>query len=176
MKHGEHIRLATPQDRKVLFDVWLRSVRTTHGFVSDADIEAFKPLVRDYLGSNETEFWVLCDDDGSIMGFMGMAGRRMESLFLAPEFHRQGRGRRLVERARTMRGELTVDVNEQNTGAVDFYAACGFVVEGRSELDATGRPYPLLHLRLAEAATSDDGPAGIIEGPSSSATSSNPPR
>jgi putative acetyltransferase len=176
MKHEEPIRPATPQDRSVLFDVWLRAVRSTHTFVADADIEAFKPLVRDYLASNETEFWVLCDDDGSIMGFMGIAGPRMESLFLAPEFHRRGGGRRLVAHARAMRGELTVDVNEQNTAAVDFYEACGFVVEDRSELDATGRPYPLLQMRLAESATSDAGPASIIEAPRSSVTSSDRPR
>jgi putative acetyltransferase len=142
------IRQATPKDRDVLFDIWLRSVEATHAFVSDGDIQAFKPLVRDYLASNETEFWVLCDDDGSIMGFMGMAGPRMESLFLAPEFHRRGGGRRLVEHARATRGELTVDVNEQNSAAVAFYQACGFAVESRSELDETGRPYPLLHMRL----------------------------
>ena len=82
----------------------------------------------------------------------------------------------LVEHARATRGELTVDVNEQNTGAVDFYAACGFVVEGRSELDGTGRPYPLLHMRLAGAAASGDGSASIIEAPGSSTTSSNRPR
>src|SRR5262245_19676543 len=55
------IRRAVPNDRDVLFDVWLRSAVATHTFVSDADIEAFKLLVRDYLGSNDTEFWVLCD-------------------------------------------------------------------------------------------------------------------
>lgn len=148
------IRRATPKDRDVLFDVWLRSVEATHAFVSDADIQAFKPLVRDYLASNETEFWVLCDADGAVAGFMGMAGPEVESLFLAPEFHGRGGGRRLVEHARTLHGELTVDVNEQNAAAVGFYQACGFVVEGRSELDGSGRPYPLLHMRRAARAGS----------------------
>src|SRR6185369_16444005 len=46
-----HIRRGTLEDRHVLFDVWLRSVEATHAFVSDTDIEAFKPLVRDYLAS-----------------------------------------------------------------------------------------------------------------------------
>jgi putative acetyltransferase len=46
-------------------------------------------------------------------------------------------------------------VNEQNTAAVAFYKACGFVVEGRSELDETGRPYPLLHMRLEAPARSE---------------------
>jgi putative acetyltransferase len=79
---------------------------------------------------------------------MGMAGPKVESLFLAPEFHGRGGGRLLVEHARATRGDITVDMNEQNTAAVGFYEACGFVIEGRSELDETGRPYPLLHMRL----------------------------
>lgn len=148
MRKGEQIRRAAPDDRDALFDVWLRSVRATHTFVSEADIQSFMPLVRDYLASNGTEFWTLCDANGTVMGFMGVAGPKMEALFLAPEFLRRGGGRRLVEHARALRGGLTVDVNEQNTAAVAFYQACGFRIEGRSELDETGRPYPLLHMRL----------------------------
>jgi putative acetyltransferase len=146
-----NIRRAMPTDGAVLFDVWLRSVRATHTFVSEADMESFIPLVRDYLTS-EAELWVLCSDSGVIMGFMGMSGSKIDSLFLAPEHQRKGGGRRLVRHARELRGELTVDVNEQNAAACRFYVACGLVVEGRSELDDTGRPYPLLHMRLAAPA------------------------
>lgn len=144
------IRHATPADREVLFEIWLRSIRVTHTFVAEEDIQSFMPLVREYLASSASEFWVLCAEDGAVMGFMGMAGHKMESLFLAPEFHRRGGGRRLVAHARDRCGELIVDVNEQNTAARRFYEACGFVVEGRSELDDTGRPYPLLHMRLKD--------------------------
>jgi putative acetyltransferase len=143
------IRRAIPTDREVLMDVWLRSVRATHTFVSEEDIQAMIPQVRDYLASSEHDFWVLCDDAGAITGFMGMSGSKMESLFLAPEFQRRGAGRRLVRHAQALYGELTVDVNEQNLAARGFYEACGFVVEGRSELDDQGRPYPLLRMRLA---------------------------
>jgi putative acetyltransferase len=45
-------------------------------------------------------------------------------------------------------------VNEQNPAACRFYQACGFVVIGRSEVDDAGRPYPLLHMRLADSALS----------------------
>lgn len=107
------------------------------------------PQVRDYLSSSETELWVLCSDSGAIVGFMGMSGSKMESLFIAQEFQRRGGGRRLVRHAQALRGEVTVDVNEQNPAARVFYEACGFVVEGRSELDEQGRPFPLLHMRLA---------------------------
>jgi GNAT superfamily N-acetyltransferase len=71
------------------------------------------------------------------------------SLQSAPEFHHQGYGRLLVRHAQELHGELTTDVSEQNLAARRFYEACGFVVEGRSEFDDAGRPFALLHLRLA---------------------------
>jgi putative acetyltransferase len=142
------IRRAIPADRDALVNIWLRSVRATHTFLSEKDIQSLLPPTRDYLTSDEPELWVLCSDSGTVMGFMGMSGSKMEALFLAPEFHRCGGGRRLVRHAQELRGELTVDVNEQNPAARRFYEACGFVVEGRSELDDAGRPFPLLHMRL----------------------------
>ncbi len=144
-----NIRPGGPADCHVLLDIWLRSVRATHHFLSEADIEFFVPLVRAWLASDEPELWLLEAKSGEVMGFMGLSGNKLEALFLAPEFQRRGGGRRLVQYARRLKGELTVDVNEQNPSACSFYESCGFVVEGRSELDATGRPFPLLHLRLA---------------------------
>lgn len=133
-----------------MFDVWLTATRATHAFVSDADMEAFIPLVREYLAGG-SEFWVLTAN-GAVAAFMGLAGSHMESLFVAPEYHGQGGGRLLVRHAHALHGELTVDVNEQNTQAAHFYESCGFAVEGRSAIDGTGRPYPLLHLRLTDPA------------------------
>jgi putative acetyltransferase len=144
-----NIRRATPADRGELVDIWMRSVRATHSFLSEADIQSLLPDVRDYLTSEEPELWVLCSDSDKVMGFMGLSGSTMESLFLAPEYLGTGGGRLLVRHAHAMHPELTTDVNEQNPAARGFYEACGFVVVGRSELDDAGRPFPLLHLRLA---------------------------
>jgi putative acetyltransferase len=142
------IRRAIPHDREALFDIWLRSVRATHLFLAEADIERFQSVVREYLAS-DAEFWALVADDEAPIGFMGLCGAKIDALFLAPEQSRRGGGRALVRHAEQLKGELTVDVNEQNVAACRFYEACGFVVEGRSELDGNGLPYPLLHLRLA---------------------------
>ena len=143
-----NIRQAIPADGDILFDRWLRSVKATHTFVAPEDIEAMAPHVRIYLCSASSDLWVVCDDAGTIMGFMGLSGNKMDALFLAPEFHGRGAGQLLVRHAQSLRGQLTVDVNEQNEGARRFYVACGFTVEGRSALDEQGRPYPLLHMRL----------------------------
>jgi len=143
-----NIRRAVPTDRDALVDIWLRSVRATHSFLTEDDIQSLFPLVREHLTSDELELWVLCNDSDGPLGFMGMSGSKMEALFLDPAIHRRGGGRRMVRHAQELQGELTVDVNEQNPAACRFYEACGFVVEGRSEVDSSGRPFPLLHLRM----------------------------
>jgi putative acetyltransferase len=139
------IRRARWVDRDALADVWLRSVRATHTFLTEEDIQELLPLVRD-VALVELEVWELCDEHGTVVGFMGLTDAKMEAIFLAPEVQRRGWGRRLVDHARRLKGSLTVDVNEQNEEAVAFYKACGFRVVGRSEVDSTGRPFPLLHM------------------------------
>ena len=44
-----------------------------------------------------------------------------------------------------------VDVNEQNEKALQFYLHLGFQVIGRDETDSMGKPFPILHLQLPEA-------------------------
>jgi len=140
-----NIRQALPADFGTLLDLWLRSVRATHAFLTEEDIQTLHPLVRDQV-LPALELWVLEDGTGAVQGWMGLAGSSLEALFLDPVHFGKGGGRRLVAHARALKGPLTVDVNEQNPGALRFYEACGFRVVGRSELDEQGRPFPLLHL------------------------------
>jgi len=70
-------------------------------------------------------------------------------LFIHPDYREQGIGRTLLSYAMNERGATTVDVNEQNDQALGFYMRMGFEVVARSELDSNGKPYPLLHMRLA---------------------------
>jgi putative acetyltransferase len=88
------------------------------------------------------------DSGGSLVGFVGVADGKMEALFVHPAWHGLGIGRRLAEYAMGQLGATEVDVNEQNEQAVGFYRKLGFEVLGRSELDGTGKPFPLLHLGL----------------------------
>jgi putative acetyltransferase len=144
------IRPARAADQAALLDVWERSVRATHTFLAEADIEFYRPLLREALATGELEVWVLASETDVPVGFLGLAGAKVEALFLAPEHRGRGRGagRQLVAHAQALRGgELLLDVNEQNGAARGFYETLGFVVEGRSPLDGTGRPYPLLHMR-----------------------------
>ena len=82
--------------------------------------------------------------DRNPVGFMGVSGINIDSLFVDPAVQGKGIGRFLTDRVGS---PATVDVNEQNELAVGFYGHLGFKVTGRSALDDQGRPYPLLHMR-----------------------------
>jgi putative acetyltransferase len=143
-----HIRRIQPDDRAPLLSLWERSVRATHHFLAEGDIELFRPLVAEFLAGEATELWVLRDDQDRPIGFLGLSAHAIEALFLDPDWRGRGCGRLLVEHAQARRGgTLAVDVNEQNVAARGFYEALGFIVTGRSPVDDTGRPYPVLHMR-----------------------------
>ncbi len=91
----------------------------------------------------ELEVWVLCSESGFPVGFMGMSGNKIEALFPGPGALSPRRRPSAGETCPGTEGGAHVDVNEQNPAARLFYEACGFVVEGRSELDSNGLPFPL---------------------------------
>ncbi|AMV38534.1 putative N-acetyltransferase YjaB [Planctomyces sp. SH-PL62] len=133
-----------------LVAIWEASVRATHDFLTEADIQVMKPLLlHEYLGA--VELAAVRDGEGTLLGFLGTSGRKIEMLFVAPEHRGQGVGRALVEHAVGRLGCVDVDVNEQNPQAVGFYLRMGFREAGRSPRDGQGNPFPLLHLTLAGA-------------------------
>ena len=158
-----HIRPAEADDHPALLAIWERSVRATHDFLAAADVAFYRSLVGEALAGGSLEVWVLATPEAPV-GWLGLAGRQIEALFLAPEARGRGGGRRLVAHAQALRGgALTLDVNEQNPAARGFYERLGFAVVGRSALDATGHPFPLLHMRRP-------APAEHAEPPLASAT------
>ncbi|WP_409340679.1 acetyltransferase [Paenibacillus sp. MBLB4367] len=136
------------EDHDTLAEIWLRAVRATHHFISEDDIAFYHRMVRDeYLTA--VEVWEVLDDRHKPIGFIGLDGTKVEMLFVDPDHHGKGAGRQLLDHAKGLKGNaLSVDVNEQNEGALAFYQKYGFVQASRSEHDSAGRPYPILHLRM----------------------------
>ena len=135
------IRRSCLADHHALLLLWERSVRATHDFLTEADIDFFRPLVGQYFDSS-TDIWVLTDKTDVPIGFLGLDGNSIAALFMEPAFLGKGGGRRLVSHAQNLRGGvLTVDVNEQNAAARGFYEALGFSVVVRSPLDENGRSF-----------------------------------
>ena len=135
-----------------LFMVWEAAVRATHAFVREQDLQVFIPLVKKGL-PRVAALACVRDERGQAAGFVGVEGGKVEMLFIHPEARGQGAGKRLLEYAVTALSATSLDVNEQNEQALGFYLHLGFEVVGRSALDGTGKPYPLLHMRLKRKST-----------------------
>ncbi|KYG82639.1 GNAT family N-acetyltransferase [Roseivirga echinicomitans] len=130
-----------------IVDVWEASVRATHHFLKEEDIAYFKPLIlNEYLKA--VDLRCVRDSDKNIVGFLGVAEQNIEMLFIHPNIRGKGIGKTLTEYAIKALHCIKVDVNEDNELAVRFYQNMGFKIIGRSELDGTGKPYPLLHMKL----------------------------
>ena len=142
------IEQAKTRDHSTLISLWEASVRATHHFLPEAEIDVLKPLILEhYFAAVDL---VCARDETGITGFCGVHDGNIEMLFIAPEARGCGVGRRLVAHAIDRQGAARVDVNEQNAQALGFYQRMGFVVTGRSPLDGQGKPYPLLHMVLAD--------------------------
>lgn len=129
-----------------LLVVWEASVRATHHFLEEADIDALRPLILEQY-FDAVELHCVRDGDGTIIGFSGTANNNLEMLFVSPAHRGQGVGTALCGHA-IRHGVTRVDVNEQNPQALGFYEHLGFEVVARSPQDQQGRPFPLLHLTL----------------------------
>ncbi len=133
------------KDYKTLAGIWERSVMATHNFLKEEDFNEIKAvLISEYFPN--VDLYAIADK-GAYAGFIGLSPDTIEMLFIDSICLNQGYGTALIEFAK-QRGATKVDVNEQNSSALNFYKAKGFRVLSRDETDDAGRPYPILHLSL----------------------------
>lgn len=128
-----------------LLDVWENSVKATHLFLSENEIEGIKKHVPQAF--NEIPHLIVVENENQVpVGFMGIAEHHLEMLFISPEERGKGLGRHLLQYG--IENYLINDlaVNEQNPLAIGFYEHMGFQVYKRTEHDEQGNPYPLLYM------------------------------
>ena len=129
-----------------LLDVWEKSVLATHDFLSPTDFQEIKEIVAT-IDFNSFDVYCLLDT-GKLIGFLGTANQKVEMLFLSPEQIGKGLGKKLLNFAIHELKSNKVDVNEQNTKAVEFYSKFGFKTFERTDKDEQGKNYPLLRMKL----------------------------
>lgn len=145
------MKIAEVKDRsqallKQLLAIWQNSVEATHLFLTPDEIQEIKTYVPQAL--TEVPILIIAESkDGNPVGFMGIAGQKLEMLFLSNKFRKKGIGRSLMQYGIKRYSINWLTVNEQNPGAKKFYECLGFHVYKRTEMDEEGNPYPLLYMR-----------------------------
>ena len=74
---------------------------------------------------------------------MSIEDRKIEMLFIPPEFREKGIGKEFIQYGMKTFSINEVTVNEQNPQAIGFYEHMGFAVYKRTDFDEQGRPYPI---------------------------------
>lgn len=130
-----------------LLEVWENSVKATHLFLSDNEIEKIKEYVPQAL--KEVAHLIVIENENDIpIAFMGIEGTKLEMLFIKNSERRKGLGRQLLNYGIKNYNINELIVNEQNPNAKEFYEHLCFKVYKRTELDEQGNPYPILYMRL----------------------------
>ena len=138
------IREVKKTDYPILVDIWESAVLGTHDFLKKEDFLYYREHLPTYF-----QYVTLYgyEQDGRLVGFIGVAENNIKMLFVHNDYRYRGVGKRLVMYAIEKLQVCKVDVNEQNIQAIGFYRLMGFSVITRSDLDAEGKAYPILHMR-----------------------------
>ena len=139
------IRKIKVTDYPRLIEIWESAVLSTHDFLKEEDCLYYKEQLPVYF-QYVTLFGF--EQEGLLIGFMGIAEGNLEMLFIDNNYRGTGIGKKLVTYAINHLQVTKVDVNEQNIQAVGFYKYIGFNVYKRSDLDGEGKEYPILHMQL----------------------------
>lgn len=128
-----------------LLEVWEKSVRATHLFLSDEEVRNIKNYVPQAL-NGIAHLLIAENEEGTPVAFMGVEDGSLEMLFITPQERGKGLGKQLICCGIENYGVERLAVNEQNPQAKGFYEHMGFKVYKRTETDEQGNPYPLLYM------------------------------
>ena len=144
----ENLEIIPYQDhyRAQILAIWEQSVRATHHFLNPSDFDEIKEFV-DSMDFNDLQIFCLVREN-HVLGFIGVLNRKIEMLFMDPKYFGRGLGQKLLRFAIRELGADTLDVNEQNPKALQFYQKSGFEIIERTDKDDQGRNYPLLRMKL----------------------------
>ena len=117
----------TPDLINQLLEVWEKSVRATHLFLSDREIKNIKEYVPQAL-NGIAHLMIDAGEAGRAVAFMGIEDGTLEMLFISPEERGKGLGKRLIEYGIESYSVERLAVNEQNPQAKGFYEHMGFHV------------------------------------------------
>ena len=130
-----------------LLEVWENSVKATHTFLSNEEIEKIKEYVPQAL-IGISHLIIETDENGNPIAFMGIEENKLEMLFIKNSERGKGIGKQLLNYGIETYGVNDLAVNEDNPQAKGFYEYMRFKVYQRNELDDQGNPYPVLYMRL----------------------------
>ena len=120
------IRKIEPEEINDVLIVWINASIQAHSFI---DEEFWKSKMVDmretYIPNSETYIF---KENEIIKGFFSLQGNTLAAMFVPIEFQNNGIGRKMMEKAKTLRKFLELTVYKENQEGIAFYENCGFKI------------------------------------------------
>ena len=113
-----------PEEIDDVLNIWIDASIQAHGFIDEGFWKSKTVDMREiYIPNSETYIFI---ENGIIKGFFSLHGDTLAAMFVSPEFQRNGIGRKMMEKAKTLRHGLELAVYKENPKGIEFYEKCGF--------------------------------------------------
>ena len=130
------IRAYAEKDLDELLEAWYSASQVAHPFLNEDFFEQERRnIAAVHLPNAET--WVY-EREGVVAGFIALIGNEVGAIFVDSKFHGQGIGRALMDKARSIRKALELDVFQDNLVGRRFYERYGFRQVGEHVHEETG--------------------------------------
>ena len=122
------IREYQESDLEAVIDIWFRSSRGEYTYLPTWQTLSLEEARVIFVAMilRKTDIWVGTNDD-DIVAFLAMNGSYIDRLYVAPESQRQGWGRKLIDKAKSLSPNgLELHTHQENTGARGLYETTDF--------------------------------------------------
>ncbi len=129
------IRRFNKNDIDEVMKIWLNSNVQAHSFINKSYWEENYPMVKEMIPQAEVYIY---EEENKICGFIGLAENYIAGIFVDEKFRGKRIGQKLLNYAKEIKEELTLQVYEKNTGAVRFYKREKFIIKTAQEDETAG--------------------------------------
>lgn len=130
------IRRLTEKDINTVSQIWLDTNIKTHSFIPTQYWEQNFKAVKEMM--MKAEMYVYTNDNGDILGFIGLSGNYIDGIFVRAENQSCGIGKKLIDFVKKIKSALELNVYCKNESAVRFYKNHGFIIKSEETDENTG--------------------------------------
>lgn len=115
--------------------IWLHTNKKAHDFIAETYWDEHFEMVKGMLG--DAEIYVF-EEQGQIKGFVGLDGEYIAGIFVREKEQSLGIGKQLLDFAKSLKGQLKLNVYQKNERAIKFYTREQFEIQDEQTDGATG--------------------------------------
>lgn len=115
--------------------IWLHTNKKAHDFIAETYWDEHFEMVKGMLGDAEIYAF---EEQGQIKGFVGLDGEYIAGIFVREKEQSLGIGKQLLDFAKSLKGQLKLNVYQKNERAIKFYTREQFEIQDEQTDEATG--------------------------------------